>query len=85
MKLMNALKQVYTGFMEGLNTPWWAEITTTNPRCKYYFGPFQTDVEAKAAYPGYVEDLDSEGATGIIVVIKRCQPEVLTICEEPEI
>ncbi len=85
MKVTNALKQLYTGFMEGLNTPWWAEITTTNPRCKYYFGPFQTDVEAKAAYPGYVEDLDSEGATGIIVVIKRCQPQVLTIYEEPEI
>lgn len=85
MKLLNMLKQLFTGFMEGLNTPWWAEITTTSPRCKYYFGPFETNIEAKEAFPGYVEDLNSEGATGIIVVIKRCQPEVLTVCEEAEI
>ncbi|HCF30647.1 MAG TPA: hypothetical protein DEV81_26415 [Cyanobacteria bacterium UBA11049] len=32
----------------------------------------------------YIEDLNSEGAQGIVVVIKRCQPEFLTICEEPE-
>lgn len=84
MKLLNVLKQVFIGFREGIDTAWWAEITTTKPRCKYYFGPFQTNDEAKAAYPGYVEDLNSEGAIGIIVVIKRCQPEVLTSCEELE-
>lgn len=70
--------------MEGVNTAWWAEITTNSPRCTYYFGPFQSYVEAKQAYPGYIEDLNSEGAQGIVVVIKRCQPELLTICEEPE-
>lgn len=82
MNLLNIIKQLFIGFMERLNPAWWAEITTTKPRCTYYFGPFQNDLEAKEAYPGYVEDLDREGATGILVVIKRCKPEVLTICEE---
>lgn len=70
--------------MEELTTDWWAEIITTKPRCTYYFGPFETDVEAKETYFGYIEDLDSEGATGIVVVIKRCHPKVLTLCEEEE-
>lgn len=62
--------------------PWWAEITTTSPRCVYYFGPFQTSSEARVAYPGYVTDLDSEGAQGIVVVLKRCKPKELTIFDE---
>ncbi len=45
-------------------------------------GPFPTYDEAQAAYPGYIEDLDSEGDLGIFVVIKRCQPDVLTIFDE---
>lgn len=85
MGLINNLKQLFIGFREGNNTAWWAKITTNNPRCTYYFGPFQTYDEAKQAYPGYIEDLDGEGAQGIVVVIERCQPEVLTICEEPDI
>jgi hypothetical protein len=82
MKLLNVVKQIYTGFMEGWDKAWWAEITTSSPHCIYYFGPFQTYVEAKEAYPGYIEDLNGEGALGIIVVLKRCEPGVLTICEE---
>ena len=84
MRIIENIKQVFIGFMEGINTAWWAEVTTNNPRCTYYFGPFQSYGEAKQAYPGYIEDLNSEGAQGIVVVIKRCQPELLTICEEPE-
>lgn len=84
MRIIENIKQVFIGFMEGINTAWWAEVTTNNPRCTYYFGPFQSYDEAKEAYPGYIEDLNSEGAQGIVVVIKRCQPELLTICEEPE-
>jgi hypothetical protein len=63
---------------------WWTEIITTKPRCTYFFGPFETYKEVQGAYRGYVEDLDNEGAQGIVVVIKRCQPEVLTLCEEAE-
>ncbi len=84
MRIIEKLKQVFIGFREGIDTAWWAEITTNKPRCTYYFGPFQSYDEAKQAYPGYIEDLNSEGAQGIVVVIKRCQPELLTICEEPE-
>lgn len=76
------IKQLIIGFMQGLNTPWWAEITTVKPRCVYYFGPFKTSAEAKAAYPGYIEDLNDEGAEGIVVVVKRCNPKELTICNE---
>ncbi len=68
--------------MQGFNTPWWAEITTVKPHCVYYFGPFKNPAEAKAAYPGYVEDLTTEGAKEIVVVLKRCNPTELTICNE---
>lgn len=77
------VKKLIQGFFQGFNTgSWWAEITTTKPRCIYYFGPFETNEEAKNAYPGYVEDLDSEGAQGVVVVIKRCKPDMLTIFDE---
>ena len=76
------MKQLFTGFLQGLTKDWWAEITTTKPRCIYYFGPFPTYAEAQAAYRGYIEDLDNEGAQGLVVVIKRCQPDILTICDE---
>ncbi len=68
--------------MEELITAWWAEVQTVKPHCTYYFGPFETSSEVKAAYPGYIDDLDSEGAQGIVVVIKHCKPEVLTIYDE---
>ena len=65
-----------------LSPDWWAKIITASPRCIYYFGPFQTYDEAQAAYPGYIDDLDSEGAQGIVVIIQRCKPDVLTVFEE---
>ncbi len=58
--------------------PWWVEISTAQPPCLYYFGPFKTAQEAEANQPGYVEDLESEGAQGINSCIKQCQPEKLT-------
>lgn len=78
------MKELYTGFVQEPSTAWWAEITTIKPRCIYYFGPFQTDAEAQSAYSGYVDDLDSEGAQGIVVVIKRCKPDNLTVFDEIE-
>ncbi|MFB2876876.1 MULTISPECIES: DUF1816 domain-containing protein [Floridanema] len=62
--------------------PWWVEITTAKPFCVYYFGSFQHFVEAKKASLGYVEDLESENSQVLEVLIKRCQPDVLTICEQ---
>lgn len=71
--------------MEELVTSWWVEIQTITPQCIYYFGPFETSSEANAAYPSYIEDLDSEGAQGIVVIVRYCrQPEALTIFREDD-
>lgn len=82
MELFNIVKNLFIGFVEGLSTPWWVEITTEQPPCIYYFGPFQTSFEAKATCPGYIEDLKSEEAQGIEFIIKLCKPDVLTIFDE---
>lgn len=74
------IKELLTTFLQGFSNPCWVEITTFMPQCIYYFGSFQTSSEAKASYPGYIEDLDGEGSQGIVVAIKRCKPDVLTIC-----
>ncbi|MEG4323039.1 MULTISPECIES: DUF1816 domain-containing protein [unclassified Microcoleus] len=60
---------------------WWVEIVTDLPDCTYYFGPFDTDKEASSHTPGYIEDLESEGAKRVSIRIKRCHPSDLTICE----
>jgi hypothetical protein len=39
-------------------------------------------VEANKASIGYIEDLEIEGAQGIIVNVERCKPSVLTIAED---
>jgi hypothetical protein len=60
--------------------PWWVEVTTEDPRCLYYFGPFASSQEASAHQGGYVEDLQGEGARGIGVALKQCpEPPVLTV------
>jgi hypothetical protein len=60
---------------------WWVEVVTDLPRCTYYFGPFDSDKEASSNTPGYIEDLESEGARRVSIRIKQCQPSELTICE----
>lgn len=62
---------------------WWVEIKTDFPRCTYFFGPFLSAQAAEAEKPGYVEDLQGEGAQGMSVVVKRCKPARLTISEDP--
>lgn len=84
MKLLQRLNQLWKGKRQEQDSSWWAEISTTSPHCIYYFGPFSTSNEAKVASPGYVEDLESEGASDIVVVIQRCQPKVLTIFDEED-
>lgn len=69
--LLEMVKELFTGLMERFSTPWWAEITTTKPKCIYYFGLFETSAEAKIACPSYIDDLDSEGVQGFFVIIKR--------------
>ena len=60
---------------------WWVEINTIVPRCTYYFGPFDNVQEARLYQDGYIEDLLNEGAVGITVKTKKCQPNYLTIVE----
>lgn len=62
--------------------PWWVKIVTKMPHCTYYFGPFDSAREARQTEPGYVEDLEQEGAKGISVLIMQCQPETFTNCED---
>ncbi len=64
------------------NVPWWIKIQTNIPACTYYFGPFPNLQEAKLSQHGYIEDLVKEKAHGITVELKKCQPKILTICEE---
>jgi hypothetical protein len=59
---------------------WWVEIVTAFPCCTYYFGPFASRQEADSAQVGYFEDLKQEGAHGISIQIKQCQPRELTTC-----
>jgi Domain of unknown function (DUF1816) len=61
---------------------WWLEVVTINPHCIYYFGPFDSQMEAELAQAGYVEDLQQEGAEGIKTEIKWYSPSVLTIYQE---
>ena len=76
------MKEVVIKILQLLGLAFWVEIVTDNPRCTYYFGPFLSEKEASDAKSGYVEDLESEGAQGIVVKIKRCKPSNLTIFDE---
>ncbi|AFY96776.1 protein of unknown function (DUF1816) [Chamaesiphon minutus PCC 6605] len=63
---------------------WWIEIFTAQPKCTYYFGPFDRIWEAETAVSGYLEDLQSELAQGIQAQINKCcQPDLLTIEYDP--
>lgn len=61
---------------------WWVKIVTHKPRCLYYFGPFESQQEAKENQAYYLEDLQKEGAIGITINIEHCNPLYLTIDEE---
>ena len=63
-------------------SPWWVKISTSRPKCIYYFGSFNNRSEAVEAMPGYIEDLEGEQAQGILIEIKQEHPKSLTITEE---
>lgn len=79
---LDNFKDFLTNFFQSFGWAWWVEIVTQNPRCTYYFGPFLSEKEAKAATAGYVEDLQQEKAQGIGVNVKRCKPDNLTIADD---
>ncbi|WP_330481739.1 DUF1816 domain-containing protein [Tumidithrix elongata] len=78
----NVFKNFATSVLEKLGLAVWVEVATESPRCTYYFGPFLSTQEAEAAKLGYLEDLEAEGATGIAAIVKRCNPEKLTVYDE---
>ncbi len=61
---------------------WWLEICTAQPIATYYFGSFDSQLEAELAKAGYIEDLKQEEAEVVTVRIKQCRPRQLTICED---
>ena len=76
------MKELVLQFLNLVGLAHWVEIVTTAPRCTYYFGPFLSRGEAEMAHRGYLEDLQGENAQGIVVTIKRCKPQDLTIFEQ---
>jgi hypothetical protein len=67
----------------GQSKAWWVEIKTSQPACTYYFGPFDSEVEAGMAKGGYIEDLEQEGAQNIQTSVRLCSdPDPLTITDE---
>ncbi|MGF1604165.1 MAG: DUF1816 domain-containing protein [Thermosynechococcaceae cyanobacterium] len=56
---------------------WWVEVTTAEPPYVYFFGPFDSNVEADASKDGYIQDLLEEDAQGIVAHVKYCQPQRL--------
>ncbi len=70
---------IWADILNFLGQAWWIEISTVQPRCIYYFGPFANAIQAKVATPGYIKDLESESAQGIAAQVKRAQPHQLTI------
>lgn len=76
------MNEFLTNLLDAFGFAWWVEITTDNPRCVYYFGPFSSAKDAKAHQGGYVEDLDQEGAQNIVVNVKRYKPKNLTVYDE---
>lgn len=76
------MNDIQTTLLDFFGFAWWVEISTDFPRCHYYFGPFDSAKDAEAAKQGYIEDLEQEGAQGMVVRVKCCKPSVLTIDAE---
>ncbi len=76
------MQELKTGLLDFLGLAWWVEVKTESPACIYYFGPFGSAQEAEELLPGYVEDLQAEGAQNISSVVKRCKPSELTIADD---
>ncbi len=78
----NLFKNIFTSILEVIGLAVWIEVVTDSPRCTYFFGPFISESEANLAKTGYIEDLESEGSNGLVVIVKRCKPDNLTIYDD---
>ncbi|NJL49444.1 MAG: DUF1816 domain-containing protein [Leptolyngbyaceae cyanobacterium SM2_5_2] len=76
------MKDIWLNLKNLVSKNWWIEVTTSNPNCTYYFGPFDTAQEAESMQLGYLEDLLQEETSIMQVIIKQCQPKALTILAE---
>ncbi len=77
---MAFLKNTLTTLWENLGLATWIKITTADPPCLYYFGPFLSEQEAQEHQPQFLQDLQEEGAEGIEAEILQCpRPEQLTL------
>jgi hypothetical protein len=79
IRVVIEIAAIWADTLDCLGQAWWIEISTVQPRCTYYFGPFTNAMEAKVATPGYIKDLESEFAQGIATRVKRGKPPQLTI------
>lgn len=78
------MEEFILSILEVLGKAWWVEIKTESPKCTYYFGPFVRKRDAAKMKPGYVEDLQGEGAEVVSLEIKRCKPTVLTDLQQED-
>jgi len=78
------MNEFWLNTLEFFGLAWWIEIVTDAPSCVYYFGPYMSAEEAEIAKPGFITDLQQEGAKVIKVKIKRFKPEQLTVFDESE-
>ncbi|MGK7929390.1 MAG: DUF1816 domain-containing protein [Spirulina sp.] len=76
------LSDLSLSLLERLGLAYWIELRTDAPQCLYYFGPFPHAGEAEKNLPGYLEDLELEGASNIKYAIAQCKPKNLTVFEE---
>ncbi len=80
------MKNIFGQFFDklfGAKKSWWIEVKTGDPRCTYYFGPFDGQAEADSAKQGYVEDLEAEGAKIVQASVDyRAEPKQLTVYDE---
>jgi hypothetical protein len=76
------MKEIWINVLESVGLAWWVEIVTENPACTYYFGPFASSQEAETEKPGYIQDLEAEGAKDLRIEVKRCKPTQLTIFDD---
>ncbi|PZO22304.1 MAG: hypothetical protein DCF25_03055 [Leptolyngbya foveolarum] len=78
------MKNFFSNLFDFFFTPWWIKITTAEPKCIYYFGPFESEKEAVQYQAGFIEDLQQENAQQITASIQRSSaPDQLTIELEP--
>ncbi|WP_013323598.1 DUF1816 domain-containing protein [Gloeothece verrucosa] len=78
LEVQNHQEECGTSSAPQSKLPWWVKISTAEPKCLYYFGPFDSANEAQASKPGYIEDLLEEGAKVIFVEIEQSSPSILT-------